>query len=215
METNNKKASDNETNNEESKIEEIKAKEESKEESENKPKTKNVKKEVMGYVISIAVAIVVALLFRTYVFARANVDGPSMMSTLQDKDVIFVEKLSLYADNIRKGEIVTFDSGNPNHDTYVKRVIGTAGDEVELIGGKVYLNGKALKETYLDPNTITQGEGFLHENQKYKVPDGYIFVMGDHRSVSEDSRDFGPVSLKALNGHVIFRLYPFNKIKTF
>lgn len=184
-------------------------------ESKDNKKSKNIKKEVMGYVISIGITIVVALLFRAYVFARANVDGPSMMSTLKDKDVIFVEKLSLYTNSIKKGEIVTFDSGNANHDTYVKRVIATGGDEIELRNGKVYLNDKELKEDYLDPNTKTDGGTFLHENQKYKVPNGYIFALGDNRKVSLDSRYIGPVSLKALNGHVIFRLYPFNSIKTF
>ncbi|WP_234121711.1 signal peptidase I [Clostridium hydrogenum] len=178
-------------------------------------KNKNVKKEIAQYVITIGIAIAISLLFRTYVFARANVDGSSMVSTLKNKDVLFVEKISLYTKNIKKGEIVTFNSGDSAHETFVKRVIATAGDEIELNSGKVYLNGKVLKESYLDPNTYTGGESFLHENQSYKIPNGYIFVLGDNRSISKDSRDFGPVSLKALNGHVILRAYPFDKIKTF
>lgn len=171
--------------------------------------------EIRDYIICIVVAILVASLFRTYVFARADVDGPSMMPTLKNKDVTYIEKLSLYSKSIKRGEIVTFDSGDPAHDTYVKRVIGVAGDELEIKDGKVYRNGQPIDESYLTPGTYTQGATFLGENKKYKVPKGYIFVMGDNRKVSYDSRYFGPVSLKALNGHVILRVYPFNKIKVF
>jgi len=180
-----------------------------------KKKSKSKGAEIRDYIISIGIAIAIALLFRAYVFARANVDGPSMMSTLKDKDVIFVEKLSLYSKSIKRGEIVTFDSGNATHDTYVKRVIGVAGDNLEIKNGKVYRNGEKLNESYLDSSTFTQGGSFLGENKKYKVPEGYIFVMGDNRKVSLDSRYLGPISLKDLNGHVILRAYPFDTIKTF
>lgn len=178
-------------------------------------KNKSKAAEIRDYVICIAVAILIASLFRMYIFARADVDGPSMMSTLKDKDVTYVEKLSLYSKSIKRGEIVTFDSGNATHDTYVKRVIGVGGDEIEIKNGNVYRNGSEIDESYLDAGTYTQGGSFLAENKKYKVPEGYIFVMGDNRKVSLDSRYLGPISLKALNGHVILRVYPFNKIKVF
>ncbi|KOF55808.1 signal peptidase I [Clostridium sp. DMHC 10] len=181
----------------------------------NQKKSKGRAAEIRDYAISIGIAIAIAFLFRSYVFARANVDGPSMMSTLKDKDVIFVEKLSLYSKSIKRGEIVTFDSGNPTHDTYVKRVIGIAGDDLEIKDGNVYRNGEKLKESYLNPGMKTLGGSFLGVNKKYKVPEGYIFVMGDNRTVSLDSRYLGPISLKALNGHVILRAYPFNTMKIF
>ncbi|MFL0251114.1 signal peptidase I [Clostridium neuense] len=178
-------------------------------------KIKSIGAEIRDYVLCIGIAIVIAMLFRTYVFAKENVDGSSMMSTLKDRDVTFVEKLSLHSKSIKRGEIVTFDSGNAAHDIFVKRVIGIGGDKIEIKNGRVYRNGEELNESYLDKDTYTQGGSFLGENKKYKVPQGYIFVMGDNRKVSYDSRYFGPVSLKALNGHVILRAYPFNKIKLF
>lgn len=180
-----------------------------------KKKSKSKGAEIRDYVISIGIAIAIALLFRSFVFARANVDGPSMKSTLKDKDVIFVEKLSLYSKSIKRGEIVTFDSGNATHDTYVKRVMGVAGDVLEIKNDKVYRNGEAVNEPYLDPGMKTLGGDFLAVNKKYKVPEGYIFVMGDNRTVSLDSRVLGPISLKALNGHVVLRAYPFGTIRTF
>lgn len=171
--------------------------------------------EVRDYVIVILVAIFISLLCRQYVFAREVVDGHSMMSTLKDKDVTFVEKLSRYSNSVKKGEIVTFQSGDENHSIYVKRVIGLPGDTIELLNGKVYLNGKELEEPYLKKGTYTGGEEFLREGQRYKVPEGHIFVLGDNREKSEDSRGIGPVAYKALDGHVIIRVYPFNEIKVF
>lgn len=178
-------------------------------------KLKSKAAEIRDYVIIIVVAILISLLFRQYVFARETVDGYSMMSTLKDRDVTFVEKLSRYSNSVKKGEIVTFQSGDENHSIYVKRVIGLPGDTIELLNGKVYLNGKELEEPYLKKGTYTGSEAFLHEGQKYKVPEDHIFVLGDNREKSKDSREIGPVAYKALDGHVIIRIYPFNEIKVF
>ncbi|KHD38746.1 signal peptidase I [Clostridium acetobutylicum] len=177
--------------------------------------SKSLGQNVKEYAILLVVALGIAVIFRTFVFARANVDGPSMMPTFKDKDVIFVEKLSLYTHSIKKGEVVTFYSGDAENNIYIKRVIGLAGDVIELKNGKVYVNGKALKEDYLAPDVYTGGGSFLAENTKYKVPEGNIFVLGDNRPVSKDSRYIGPISLKSLYGHVIFRAYPFNSMKRF
>ncbi|URZ04163.1 Signal peptidase I S [Clostridium felsineum] len=182
-----------------------------KEKQESKTLGQNIKE----YAILLVIALAIAMIFRTFVFARANVDGPSMMPTFKDKDVIFVEKLSLYTHSIKRGEIVTFYSGDAENNIYIKRVIGLAGDVIEIKDGKVYVNGTAIKEDYLAANTYTQGGDFLAENTKYKVPAGDIFVLGDNRPVSKDSRYIGPVSLKSLYGHVIFRAYPFSSMKKF
>lgn len=178
-------------------------------------KIKSKAAEIRNYIILIVAAIFISLLFRQYVFAREVIDGSSMMSTLKDKDVTFVEKLSRYSNSAKKGEIVTFQSGDENHSLYVKRVIGLPGDTIELLNGKVYLNGKELEEAYLKKGTYTGGKAFLHEGQKYKVPENHIFVLGDNREISKDSREIGPVDYKALDGHVIIRAYPFNEIKIF
>lgn len=167
------------------------------------------------YAISIIVAIVIALTFRTYVFARADVDGQSMFSTLNNKDVLFVEKLSLLTHSIKKGEIIIFDSKNATNDIYVKRVIATEGDQIEVKNGKVYLNNKEINEPYLDKGVITNPGPFLSTNQLYTVEPGHIFVMGDNRGDSIDSRILGPIAVKDIKGHVILRAFPFNKMRFF
>jgi len=178
-------------------------------------KPSNKKSQFKDYAISIIVAIVIALTFRNYVFARADVDGESMYSTLNNKDVLFVEKLSLLTHNINKGQIIIFDSKNPTNDIYVKRVIATAGDQIEVKNGKVYINNKELAEPYLDKNVITNPGPFLTANQLYTIKPGYIFVMGDNRGNSVDSRILGPISVKDVKGHVILRAYPFNTLRFF
>jgi signal peptidase I len=180
-----------------------------------KKKPSNKKSQVKEYVISIVVAIVIALIFRNYVFARADVDGYSMFSTLNNKDVLFVEKLSLLTNSIKKGEIIIFDSNNATHDIYVKRVIATAGDQIEVKNGKVYLNNIEVNEPYLDKDVITNPGPFLTTNQIYTIKPGYIFVMGDNRGDSVDSRILGPIALKDIKGHVILRAFPFNKMRFF
>lgn len=186
---------------------------ENNEQFEKKPTNK--KSQFKEYAISIIVAIAIALTFRTYVFARADVEGESMFSTLNNKDVLFVEKLSLLTHSIKKGEIIIFDSKNPTNDIYVKRVIATEGDQIEVKNGNVYINNKEIDEPYLDKGVITNPGPFLTANQLYTVEPGHIFVMGDNRGNSVDSRILGPIAIKDIKGHVILRAFPFNKIRFF
>jgi signal peptidase I len=183
---------------------------------ENKPKDKpRIDKQIKEYAISIVVAVVIALTLRNYVFARADVEGNSMVSTLHNRDVIFVEKLSLLTHSIKRQQIIIFDSKNTNGDIYVKRVIGIEGDEIEIKEGKVYLNGEVLPENYLDTNTKTNTGTFLSNKGKYTVPKDHVFVLGDNRGNSLDSRVLGPINIKDIKGHTIFRVYPFNKMRMF
>ncbi|WP_027622917.1 signal peptidase I [Clostridium lundense] len=180
--------------------------------NQTKKHNKNSFKEIMDYAFSIAMALVIALAFRSYVFARANVDGPSMQPTLQNKDNIFMEKITTNLKNFNRGEIIVFDSKNKNHDYYVKRIIGLAGDKVEIKDGHVYLNDILLEEDYLDPNAITEP---ITDKTQYIVPEGQVFVLGDNRTNSTDSRMLGPINVSDIKGHVILRFLPFDKLKVF
>jgi len=175
----------------------------------------NIKKEILQWSFSLVFAVALALVINTFVFARSTVSGSSMLPTLTNNDSILVEKLSLLTMTIKRGQIIIFNSENERKDIFVKRVIGIEGDEVELKKGKVYLNGVELKETYLKENTPTKSGTFLRENQKLKIAKGSVFVLGDNREVSNDSRYLGPIITKEIVGHVIFRAYPFNTIKGF
>lgn len=178
-------------------------------------KQSNKKNTARDYIISVLAAVIIALTFRNYVFARADVDGESMMSTLHNRDIIFVEKLSLITHSFKRGQIVIFNSNNYNKDIYVKRVIAVEGDDIEIKDGFVYLNGSKLEEPYLDDTAYTNPGPFFMKEEKYKLKENEIFVLGDNRENSVDSRILGPININDVEGHVIFRIYPFNKIRVF
>lgn len=175
-------------------------------------KHKKIAKELMNYMGCILLAIGFAFAFHTYVFAKSYVVGPSMQPTFNNNDVIFLEKISTETGHINRGEVIVFNSKDENNDDYIKRVIGIAGDKIDIKDGKVYLNEKLLSENYLPQGTVTDPNSI---NTEYIIPEGYIFVMGDNRGNSTDSRILGPINLKDVKGHVIFRAYPFDKISTF
>jgi signal peptidase I len=178
-------------------------------------KNESIGNQIRDYVLSIALAVIIAIVLKTYVFQRADVEGRSMEATLWNKDIIFVEKLSVLAGRIKRGQIVIFDSGNESGDIYVKRVIAVEDDEIEIKEGKVYLNGAELKEDYLSAETLTEAGSFMQDNRRYKVAKHQVFVLGDNRAHSKDSREIGPVDIKDIKGHAILRAYPFNRINIF
>lgn len=183
---------------------------------DNTKKSKlSIRKVTKEWVLPLAVAFAMATTIRTYALSRVDVDGPSMCATLQNKDIMFEEKISMLTSGLKRGDIVTFYSHDKERPSYIKRIIGMAGDTVEIKNGKVYLNDNELKETYLGSSTTTEGGTFLAENVKYTVPQGTYFVMGDNREVSEDSRYFGPVKAKDVQGRVFVRVFPFNTMRTF
>lgn len=157
-------------------------------------------------------AILFAIGINKYIFARADIEGTSMLNTLNDKDITFVEKISSITHIVKRNEIIIFNSRNENNDLFIKRVIGIAGDKVQIKNGKVYINGNKVSEPYLSNNTITESGPFI-ENNVYTVPKGYVFVLGDNRGNSTDSRFFGPVNIKDIKGHAIIRVYPLNKMR--
>lgn len=176
---------------------------------------KNILSEIRNFFVIFIIIFGIALFIRNDVLARADVQGRSMQPTLHGNDVLFVEKICLFTHDFKRGEIVIFDSKQHNHEVFVKRIIGLQGDTIEIKNGKVYRNGTMLQEDYLTPGVITKGDVFLCENEKYIVPKGCIFVMGDNRGNSNDSRALGPINIKDIKGHVIIRTYPFNQINTF
>jgi signal peptidase I len=165
-----------------------------------------VMKEVKEWVVSIVIAAIVTIAIKQFLFDIIQVSGTSMLPTLHNRDRVAVEKISLKSNKIKRGEIVIFDPGDKGRGIYIKRVIGIPGDTVEIVGGLVYVNGKQIKEDYLKPGTYTEGE------IKQQIPEGEIFVLGDNREVSEDSRYIGPIPIENLKGHATFRIFPFNQM---
>ena len=157
-------------------------------------------KEIIPYLI----IIIVVVLIRTFIITPIRVDGLSMYSTLNDGDILFLEK---YDKDYKRYDIVVFENGN---DRLIKRVIGLPGDNIEYKNNKLYINGKYTKEKFLTNNQKTFD--FTIEDIGYKkIPNGYYFVLGDNRTNSTDSRILGPIKKDKIKGKASFTVLPLNK----
>ena len=186
------------------------------ENNEQEEKTDWVK-ELRDWVISIGVAVLVALLIHNFVFTLVNVKGSSMDPTLHEGDRMYVNRL-LYKP--QKGDVVIFRPASDPKRPYVKRVIATEGDRVyiDFSNGNVYVNDKLLEEPYIKEKTKKsdsyieklRAKGEYSKDRPIVIEPGYIFVMGDNRNNSRDSRALGPVPTKELIGGAVFRFWPFS-----
>lgn len=167
----------------------------------------------VSWLKAIVFTIIIALLVKNYVFGRIHVNGSSMMPILNNNDSVLIEKILLLTGNFKRGQIIICNFKNENADILIKRIIGIEDDEIQLIEGKVYINGKVINEPYIDENTVTVGGTYLHEKEKIKVEKGFVFLLGDNRSNSDDSRYFGPIKINTIEGHVVLKIFPLNKIK--
>ncbi|GIM47570.1 signal peptidase I [Collibacillus ludicampi] len=178
-----------------------------KSEPERKEKAKN---EMWDWIRSIAIALLLALLIREYMFAIFMVDGESMIPTLQDHERLVVNKLIYHIHKPQDGEIIIFKyPADPSKD-FVKRVMATPGETIEVKNNKVYRNGQPLDERYLVEPT-------LGHFGPVTVPPGHVFAMGDNRNYSKDSRDpsVGFVPYDNIVGRADLVIWPFNKFNLF
>ena len=162
--------------------------------------------EAFEWIKSIALAIAIAFLIKTFVFNTTYVLGNSMYPTLLEKDRLFALKIPLYFGGPEIGDIVVLEApDNPKKD-YIKRVIATSGDKVEIIDGKVYINDEILEEDYIVGDSYT----YAYDNSIWIVPEGELFVLGDNRAegASKDSRYFGTITKKSVKGVTGFRYFP-------
>jgi signal peptidase I len=143
-----------------------------------------------------------------FIMQPNQVKGASMVPTFQDGEYIFTSKVTYKFREIQRGDIVVFKSPRNPDLEYIKRVIGLPGDAVRISSGTVYVNEKQLDEPYISDKTNLWEGGFISENETVIVPTGKIWVMGDNRPRSSDSRDFGPVEITSLIGHVFYRYFP-------
>lgn len=153
-----------------------------------------------------AAAFVVVYMF---LFRPFEVKGESMFPNLHDSEYLITNVISQRLGDPQLGDIIVFKAPNEPDKDFIKRVIGVAGDSVSVKEGAVYVNGKRLDESaYLKPEVKTYGGAFLREGDSVTVPEGYFFVMGDNRSYSSDSREWGFVPKKNIIGSSFFIYWP-------
>jgi signal peptidase I len=163
----------------------------------------------VDWVIVIAVALLVAFLVRTFVLAHFVVEGESMYSTLETGDRVFVNKLSYRLHDPNRGDVVVLHqiTGASERDL-IKRVIALPGETVEVRNCTVLIDGRVLNEPYLDPEVVTPTDCGGDYSLNGPVPEDHVFVMGDNRGGSQDSRVIGPISEDDLVGRAFVVFWP-------
>jgi len=154
-------------------------------------------------IISLAISAFIIV----FLYQPVKVEGTSMMPSLDDQERIFVNKYVYRLEPIQRGDIVVFRYPRDPSKSFIKRVIGLAGDSIRIDGGEVFVNGQALEEDYVPPAYADQRS--YSENV---VPPHSYFVLGDHRTMSNDSRDFGPVDIGYIYGKAVFGYWPMDKM---
>src|ERR1700678_1174154 len=153
------------------------------------------------------VSLAISAFIIIFLYQPVKVEGTSMMPGLEDQERIFVNKFVYHWEPIERGDIVVFRYPRDTTKSYIKRVIGIAGDRIGIEGGQVYVNGEALEEDYV-PNDYVDARSY----SEIVVPANSFFVLGDHRSMSNDSRDFGTVNERYIYGKAVFGYWPMEKV---
>jgi signal peptidase I len=154
-------------------------------------------------VISLAISCFIIV----FLYQPVKVEGTSMMPELQDQERIFVNKFVYRLAPIQRDDIVVFRYPRDPSKSFIKRVVGVAGDRIRINEGQVLVNGRRLNEDYVPPEYKDQ-----RSMTEIVVPASSYFVLGDHRSLSNDSRDFGPVNQSYIYGKAVFGYWPMDKM---
>jgi signal peptidase I len=144
-----------------------------------------------------------SVLIITFLYQPVRVEGTSMLPRLEDHDRLFINKFVYRFSAIERGDVVVFHYPRDPEKSYIKRVIALPGDHIRIDHGQVWLNDRRLREPYV-PEAYEDSRSM----RDMVVPDDAYFVMGDHRSISSDSREFGPVDRSLIYGKAVFVYWP-------
>ncbi len=159
------------------------------------------------WVRDLVLAFAVLFLTGLFLYQPVKVEGGSMEPGLEDQERIFINKLVYRFESIERGDIIVFRYPRDTRKSFIKRVIGVPGDRIRISYGHVYVNGQELPEPYVPPD-YQDARSF----SEIVVPNNAYFVLGDHRSMSNDSREFGPVMRSYVYGKAVFGYWPMEKL---
>ncbi|MEK7168673.1 MAG: signal peptidase I [Patescibacteria group bacterium] len=165
---------------------------------------------VQTFLIAAAIFLVIYLfLFRPY-----EVKGDSMYPNFHDKEYVLTNLIILRFKEPTTGDVVVFKAPPEPEKDYIKRIVGVPGDTVSIKEGLVYVNGSRFDESkYLNPSVKTFPGAYLQEEDTITVPNGQYFVLGDNRSASSDSREWGFVNRSEIKGESLFVYLPLNRMR--
>lgn len=151
----------------------------------------------------VLISVAASVLIITFLYQPVRVEGTSMLPRLEDHDRLFINKFVYHIASIHRGDVVVFHYPRDPEKSYIKRVIALPGDRLRIDHGQVFVNGKALTENYV-PEMYRDTRSYANT----VIPDDCYFVMGDHRSISSDSREFGVVERDLIYGKAVFVYWP-------
>lgn len=159
------------------------------------------------------IVVVLAVLVMVYLFlvSPQEISGASMEPNFHNGEYILTNKVLYKFREPQRGDVVIFKSPRNKEVDYIKRIIGLPEDIVKLENNVFFVNGKPIDEPYLAPGISVFGASYLSEGQEIVVPPGTLFVVGDNRPHSSDSREFGPIPMEDLIGVAFFRYWPFDR----
>ena len=163
--------------------------------------------DVQSWIRDIVISLAIAGVVIVFLYQPVKVEGNSMLPELTDQERIFINKFIYRFENIQRGDVVVFWYPLDPAKSYIKRVIGLPGETVRLVNGDVFVNGRKLDEPYVPSEyRDEQNIGPIH------IPPGEFFVMGDHRSSSNDSRIWGNVERRFIYGKAVFVYWPMGQL---
>lgn len=155
------------------------------------------------WVRDVLISVAASVLIIMFLYQPVRVEGTSMLPRLEDHDRLFINKFVYHFEKIQRGDVVVFHYPRDPEKSYIKRVIALPGDRLWIDRGKVVVNGRTLSEPYV-PEEYRDTRSLAEE----VVPEDTYFMMGDHRSISSDSREFGPVDRDLIYGKAVFVYWP-------
>jgi signal peptidase I len=161
---------------------------------------------VRSWIRDLVVSVSVSAFIIIFLYQPVRVEGTSMLPMLKDQDRLFINKMAYRVGEIHRGDVVVFLYPHDHTKSYIKRVIALPGDELRIDRGLVYVNGKQIAEKYVPRRFEDE-----RSQPEMMVPQHEYFVMGDHRSISSDSRDFGPVERGLIYGKAAFVYWPMDQ----
>jgi signal peptidase I len=160
----------------------------------------------LGWLRDVLASVAVSVFIILFLYQPVRVEGTSMVPMLQDQDRLFINKLAYRMGDVRHSDVVVFHYPRDITKSYIKRVIALPGDRLRIDHGRVYVNDVKLAEPYVPARYADE-----RSQPEMVVPAGEYFVMGDHRSISSDSRDFGTVDRGLIYGKASFVYWPFDQ----
>ena len=169
----------------------------------------------MDIIQTVTLALSVFVVVYLFLFQPHQVKGQSMSPSFLNQEFLLTDKISYRFREPQRGDVIVFKAPETEacaeiECEYIKRIVGLPGEVIKVQDGHVLINNRYLEESYLPADFSTQPGSFLKENYVYQIPQDYYIVLGDNRSHSRDSREFGAIGKQAIIGRAFLRYWPVN-----